>query len=176
MSKRLNRQDWVGAGLQALAKDGPSALKADRLAAQLNVSRGSFYWHFDNLAAFHSAVLDGWFEIATSGVIEEIEKLPRGAARLDRLLEIAFSADRAMERGIRAWGAQSELVSGRVDQVDGARVAYLTKLITEMGWSAGEAKDKAVLLYLSNLGRLLVSDDLAQSVSLSMLQDSAKRR
>ncbi|RTL63482.1 MAG: TetR/AcrR family transcriptional regulator, partial [Hyphomicrobiales bacterium] len=61
---RLARADWVKAGLKALAREGASALKADRLARELGVSRGSFYWHFADVDAFHRAVLEGWKTVA----------------------------------------------------------------------------------------------------------------
>ena len=41
MSERLSADDWVKAGLKALAADGFTALKADPLAKALGISRGS---------------------------------------------------------------------------------------------------------------------------------------
>ena len=70
---RLGPEEWVRAGLKALAKSGASALKADKLAAGLGVSRGSFYWHFADVPAFHAAVLKRWREVALENIIAEIE-------------------------------------------------------------------------------------------------------
>ena len=52
MSDQLSAKDWVDQGLKALASRGFTALKAEPLAKALRVSRGSFYWHFADIAAF----------------------------------------------------------------------------------------------------------------------------
>ena len=44
--KRLTREDWVLAALQVLLKEGIEAVQITALAQALNVTRGSFYWHF----------------------------------------------------------------------------------------------------------------------------------
>ena len=66
MTEQLSADDWINAGLKALAKGGFTALKADPLARTMGVSRGSFYWHFADLGAFHAAILKRWREIARS--------------------------------------------------------------------------------------------------------------
>ena len=48
MRKRLSAQDWIAFALSTLAREGFAALKADVLARKRGVSRGSFYWHFDD--------------------------------------------------------------------------------------------------------------------------------
>ena len=174
MSKRLKKEDWVQFGLQTLAKKGPAALKADRLAAALKVSRGSFYWHFENLATFHKALLDEWIRFATDEVVTRIEQVEPGAARLDRLLEIANKADPSLERGIRAWAASNTDVAARVEAVDQMRLQYLANTLRDAGWPDAQADGRALLLYLSNLGRVVVSETLARAVPLAELQASAK--
>ena len=64
MSDQLSAKDWVDEGLKALASRGFTALKAEPLAKALRVSRGSFYWHFADIAAFHAAILARWHEVA----------------------------------------------------------------------------------------------------------------
>ena len=57
MSDQLSAQDWLDQGLKTLAKNGFTALKAEPLAKAMGVSRGSFYWHFADIGAFHAAIL-----------------------------------------------------------------------------------------------------------------------
>ena len=71
--KRLGPAEWVNAGLKALAKSGFSVLKADTLANRLGISRGSFYWHFADVSAFHAAILRRWRKIALENIIEELD-------------------------------------------------------------------------------------------------------
>ena len=91
---RLGPTEWVNAGLKALARFGFAALKADTLANRLRVSRGSFYWHFAHVSAFHAAILSRWREVALEKIIAEVE----GTAddRLEALLTRAFGAGSAL--------------------------------------------------------------------------------
>ena len=52
MNDQLTASDWLDQGLKTLAKDGFTALKAEPLAKAMRVSRGSFYWHFADIAAY----------------------------------------------------------------------------------------------------------------------------
>jgi AcrR family transcriptional regulator len=44
--KRLTRQDWIDAALEALETGGVPAVAVEPLASRLGVTKGSFYWHF----------------------------------------------------------------------------------------------------------------------------------
>src|SRR5215831_5653277 len=74
MTKRLTPEDWIDFALATLAREGFEALKADALARKLRVSRGSFYWHFADLGAFHDAVIERWKQVATEAIITDIER------------------------------------------------------------------------------------------------------
>jgi AcrR family transcriptional regulator len=56
MTDQLSAKDWLDQGLRTLAKSGFTALKAEPLAKAMGVSRGSFYWHFADIGAFHAAI------------------------------------------------------------------------------------------------------------------------
>ena len=65
MDDRLTKSDWIEHGLRTLASDSANALKVGPMATRLKVSRGSFYWHFRDIADFRSQVLQCWQERAT---------------------------------------------------------------------------------------------------------------
>src|SRR3954447_1209617 len=73
MTDQLSARDWLDQGLKALASRGFTALKAEPLAKALGVSRGSFYWHFADVSAFHAELLKHWREIAAEQVITGVE-------------------------------------------------------------------------------------------------------
>ncbi len=70
MTERLSKSDWIAHGLRSLTKDGANALKVGPLAQALKVSRGSFYWHFRDIADFHAQLLQSWQESSTDQVIQ----------------------------------------------------------------------------------------------------------
>ncbi|MGI9498851.1 MAG: helix-turn-helix domain-containing protein, partial [Geminicoccaceae bacterium] len=47
-SPRLQRDDWIAAALAVLVESGVEAVQITVLAKRLKVTRGSFYWHFEN--------------------------------------------------------------------------------------------------------------------------------
>ena len=118
---RLGPAEWVNAGLKALAKSGFSALKADTLANSLGVSRGSFYWHFADVSAFHAAILRRWREIALENIIAEIE----GAAddRLEALILPRICRPvRASSGPCGAWATADARARAAVEAVDAERI------------------------------------------------------
>jgi AcrR family transcriptional regulator len=90
MSDQLSASDWVDAGLKALASRGFTALKAEPLAKALRVSRGSFYWHFADIAAFHAAILARWHEVAAEQIIANVEAASNNEDPLAQLLRRVF--------------------------------------------------------------------------------------
>src|SRR6186997_1456215 len=85
MADQLSAQDWVDLGLKTLAKGGFTALKAEPLAKAMGVSRGSFYWHFADISAFHAAILKHWREIAAEQIMASVDAAARAAVQaIDR--------------------------------------------------------------------------------------------
>ncbi|CAN5188158.1 TetR/AcrR family transcriptional regulator [soil metagenome] len=146
---RLGPEEWVRAGLKALAKSGASALKADKLAVGLGVSRGSFYWHFADVPAFHAAVLKRWREVALENIIAEIETT---SDPLEALLYRAFAGGSGVESAVRAWATADAQARKAVDAVDAERVRYLRKLLVDAGIDPAVAETRARLMNWAYLG------------------------
>jgi len=164
MKDRLTRADWIGHGLRALAEDGPGALKIGPLATGLDVSRGSFYWHFRDLADFRAQLLEHWRERTTERIIRGIEMQQTEPDRLRALVTAAFAARPegedganlwAAEDAIRAWALVDEGVAALVASVDERRVAYIAQLLIAAGVEADAAPGRAVFLYWAYLGRAI---------------------
>ena len=70
MKGRLGRQDWILAAVQALEENGVDGIKIVVIAQQLNVTSGSFYWHFKGLRQLQNAVLNHWELALTDQIIQ----------------------------------------------------------------------------------------------------------
>lgn len=149
---------WIDAGLTQLAEVGPGALRAEPLARNLKTTKGSFYWHFKDVPAFHGAVLEHWKETALAGAeaLREADGSP--AERLIQLGQLVQgdSADAAL----RAWGQSEAHVAQTVADVDAARMAHLKGLLDEMGVS-NEDFAKAAYGALVGLRQMQMADDEA---------------
>ncbi|MBV2366472.1 TetR/AcrR family transcriptional regulator [Streptomonospora nanhaiensis] len=90
---RVTREDWTRAALGALARGGMAAVSVDALAGELDITRGSFYWHFKDREALLAAALELWEQRATADVISRIEPLDDPREQLRVLLETALGPD-----------------------------------------------------------------------------------
>src|SRR5436309_3622145 len=120
MADQLSANDWLDLGLKALAKSGFTALKAEPLAKAMGVSRGSFYWHFADLGAFHAALLKRWREIAAEQIIADVEA--DSDEPLKALLRRTFGARLDLERAVRNWAAFDAAAQTAVRAIDRRRL------------------------------------------------------
>ena len=95
---RTPRTSWVEEGLRALGVGGPDAVRIEKLAETLGVTKGGFYWHFDGRSALLEEMLDAWERLVIDEVIERVEAGGGdGKAKLRRLSALAGSARDAHE-------------------------------------------------------------------------------
>src|SRR5262249_53963495 len=74
----LSVQDWLQAGYTLLAEQGARALKVERLCQQAGVTRGSFYWHFEDMDSYRAALVESWntFLEKDRRSLDELDALP----------------------------------------------------------------------------------------------------
>jgi AcrR family transcriptional regulator len=152
MPRRLTAQDWIDFALVTLAREGADGLKADVLARKLGVSRGSFYWHFADLDAFHSKVIAHWRRVATEAIIADIERHDAREERIDALLRHAFGDGAILEVRMRTWADNNAQAARALSAVDRRRQEYIKQLLVEAGIAATLAATRAQLLYWAYLG------------------------
>ena len=157
MKTRLTQRDWLDHGLKVLATDGPSSLKADKLAKLLKVSRGSFYWHFRDIDQFHAELLARWRLLATDEIIVAVDQELTGKERLRELLRTSLASDGKLERGIRSWAVQDRRAAKTIASVDKARVKYVCELLRSAGASDEQADVRAAFIYWAYIGRVMVA-------------------
>jgi AcrR family transcriptional regulator len=155
MTKRLTAQDWIDFALKTLAREGFQALKADVLARKLGVSRGSFYWHFAELGAFHALVIEHWRQVATEAIIAGLERYDSREQRLDVLLRGAFGHSALLEIRMRAWADENAQAVRVLNDIDCRRRAYIEQLLLQAGVAPSLAATRAQLLYWAYLGAAL---------------------
>jgi AcrR family transcriptional regulator len=150
----MTREDWIHAALGALRVEGHSGLRAAPLAAKLGVTRGSFYWHFEDVGALHDVVLQRWKETATDGPIALTSGKGAAQQRLRDLVIRAFSAPPETERAVQSWAREDPRAAKAVDAVNERRLQHLNTLLLEMGLSKAAARARASIIYWALLGRI----------------------
>jgi len=155
----LTKDDWIKASFRALSAAGPQAIKAESLARALQVSKGSFYWHFDNVLCLKEAMLQRWVQVATEDIISAVREHASGAKEQIRLLIQIATSDRSepyggklAEAGIRDWARYDENAAATLKAVDSSRLKFLQTLFEEHGASSARATTHAKLLYGALIG------------------------
>lgn len=157
-TKDLTRDDWLRAAVAALAEGGVEAVKVERLAKSLGVSKGSFYWHFKDRPQLLAAILDFWNADFTQQLIDNAADLANPRERLrhlarDALVNTVYGIDSARaEAAIQAWAATDAHVAERLRAVDTARLAHLEKELTAAGLAPDQTCARSKMLYLALLG------------------------
>ena len=127
--RRKTPQTWINAGLRAVVKSGPDGLRAETLARDLDATKGSFYWHFKDVPAFHDAVLVQW-----DGDIRKRfhSALDSGDTTVTRLRGLSrFKASR-LDTAIRAWAAHDTRPRKVVSRVDTDMTEEIGTLLTDL--------------------------------------------
>jgi AcrR family transcriptional regulator len=147
--ERLGRDDWMGAARRALLTGGPEAVRVEALAADLGVTKGSFYWHFADRAVLLDALVAEWEEERSIALTEL--PLSRGTGGVRALFAFLEPRVVASERGeipsdaaIFAWAATDPAMARRVNEAEAERVALLQEIV-------GDA-ELGEFLYLAYLG------------------------
>jgi len=150
---RLNREDWIGAALQALADDGPSGVAVERLAARLGTTKGSFYWHFKDREELIAEALATWEREDTDAPIEEMREVGDPVERLRIGTVMATEYEEAESPDVRLLPSASDPVVGEVvKRVQRKRLDFLAQTFRDAGFTPAESRLRARLAYSLALG------------------------
>jgi AcrR family transcriptional regulator len=171
MSDQLSAKDWLDQGLKTLASRGFTALKAEPLAKALRVSRGSFYWHFADIGAFHAAILARWHEVAAEQIIANVEAASKDENPLALLLRRVFGERLVLERAVRTWASVDPRARAAVQAIDRRRLNYVEGLLTQSGLSAELARARAQIFYWAFLGFALSDQPLPKARQQAVVEE-----
>ena len=145
---RLSRDQWLKGALDALSREGGSRIRVERLAADLGVTTGSFYWHFEGRDDFMRQLLDYWRQVSTTQVMEHVDTVPGDArARLLELMRFVVREDIGRyETAVIAWASHDPEVAAYAADAVHARAEYVSRLFIEMGFDSEEAALRASAL------------------------------
>jgi len=174
MTDQLSAKDWLDQGLRTLAGSGFTALKAEPLAKAMGVSRGSFYWHFADIGAFHAAILKHWREVAAEEIIANLEAASDNDNPLRLLLRQAFGSNLALENAVRTWATLDPLARSAVQAIDRRRLRYVESLLRASGLAPNVARARAQILYWAFVGFALSEKPLPRGQRQAVLDELLK--
>jgi AcrR family transcriptional regulator len=159
---RTPRSSWIQEGLRALAAGGPDAVRIELLARALGVTRGGFYWHFDDRRALLEEILDTWERASVDEVIERVESEGGDArAKLRRLSALAVSSDEPLriDLAVRDWARREPTVAERLRRVDNRRMDYMRSLFGAFCADENEVEARCMVFYSLWIGNHFIAAD-----------------
>jgi AcrR family transcriptional regulator len=147
---RTPRDQWISEGLRALGVGGPDAVRIESLAQSLGVTKGGFYWHFEDRPALLEEMLDTWERVVSADVIARVESLGGDArTKLRHLFGVAQSIDDmvAIELAIREWARRDPAVLKRLQRLDERRMAYMRSLFGELSSDHDDVEARCLLTF-----------------------------
>lgn len=171
---RRSRDDWTAVGLTHLGEVGVDKVRVDRIANELGVTKGSFYWHFKDRNELLGLIVDGWETRHTEEVIRSAEASgPDPRQRAARLWSIT-RADPSIraELAIRDWARRDEQVASKVRRVDDRRLRYVESLLSELGVQSHEISARSLLLYSLVFSDYLITTTHPERIRRQMVNDA----
>jgi AcrR family transcriptional regulator len=149
MDKDLTREDWLRAARLALLRGGVEAVRVEKLARDLAVTKGSFYWHFKDREELLGLLLREW-ESEVPELLSQVgcgsghEKIRRLVCLLEQRVKLSAEGEVPSDAAIFAWASVDRDVARRVNKAEEQRIQLLKHFVG--------GRDRIELFYLVWLG------------------------
>jgi AcrR family transcriptional regulator len=175
---RTPRASWIEEGLRALGVGGPDAVRIEKLGQALGVTKGGFYWHFDDRRALLEEMLDAWERVMIDEVIERLESEGGDArAKLRRLFALALSGRDLLkiELAIRDWARRDKAVAKRLKRIDNRRMEYMRSLFGAFCPDEDEVEVRCTIAFSLFIGSPFIAADHGPRSRAEVLELALRR-
>jgi AcrR family transcriptional regulator len=144
-------EDWEEAALDVIAARGIAAVSIPDLARTLDVTKGSFYWHFAGLDDLVRRAVTRWDRLDKE-TLDQIKTIEDPAARLRTLFAEAMAATRAQSLYLALAVSPATAIAAALRKVSSRRLKLLADTYQELGMTQGAAQQQALLAYSAYIG------------------------
>jgi AcrR family transcriptional regulator len=162
---RLSVDDWLQAGYTLLAEQGVRALKVESLCQQVGATRGSFYWHFEDMDGYRAALVASWntFLERDRRSLAERDALPPRERLSTMMIALTSPQHWVLERAMREWARTDSVAAANIRAADRSLLRAVTKAYGDYGFSPADAKLRAELTFAAGIGLLHLAGSAAQA-------------
>jgi AcrR family transcriptional regulator len=154
--KLLEQRDWLDAGLELLRARGIGGVEVNPLCRRVGVTKGSFYYHFENREEFLRRLIEHWLETCAP-TPEEVANFDHVAGLEDRVravLDLIRKHDLGRyDLPMRTWATENVTARQAVELMDKLRLSATAKLFAADGWARDAAYQRARTMYYFIAGR-----------------------
>ena len=146
-NKRVSKNQWLAKALEALESGGIEAVKIERLAKALGISRSGFYWHFKNRQDLLDHLLDYWVREYTGIVTDnpDVMKLDPEKRLLASMEMIRDKHLGKYDLAMTSWANSDSKIRKVVNEVVKIRLDYLRTIFSELGFTGDELEMRSRL-------------------------------
>lgn len=171
---QLTRDAWLLRALEVLRNEGIQGVRVERLARDLGVTKGSFYWHFKDRDDLQRSILDYWTQQFNNVIVENrdfLEAEPAGGllAAITRVREEGLDK---YELAMRAWADHDSNTDTAIRAVYEKRTTFVRDFFTRLGFRGldAEIRTRLTLCYLSWEPNMYPDESEARRLKLLNLQ------
>jgi len=150
---QLSRDSWLRHGLEVLRDEGIQGVRVERLARDLGVTKGSFYWHFTDRDDLWQNMLDYWSRMYTGVIVDnrEFRKFDPAQGLLVAMTKVRAEGLDTYELAMRAWADHDPKIDAAVREVYAQRTAFVMGFFTRLGFRGidAEVRTRLTLCYMS---------------------------
>ncbi len=174
-SPKLSREAWLEYALEVLSEEGIQGVRVERLARDLGVTKGSFYWHFHDVEELRVSILQHWDRQYTDVIVENREFLQNPDAAAGLWAAIARVREDGLDKyelAMRGWADHDAIADKHVAAVYDKRAKFIRGFFTRLGFRGHEAEVRArsTLCYLCWEPRMFRGDSETKQMKLLNLQ------
>ena len=138
--QRLSREDFLARALDVLSREGEAELRIEQLVKALGITKGSFYWHFENRADFVRSLAEYWERMSNNRVFQEIGDIGADPkVVLQRVQEIVTREDLSRyDLVMRSWATHEPEVARSVESVASTRNEYVGQQFRRLGFRGAD--------------------------------------
>jgi AcrR family transcriptional regulator len=171
---KLDRKAWLIRALEVLLHEGVQGVRIERLARDLEVTKGSFYWHFQDREDLLKAVLEFWSDAYNDIVLDnpEFQQGDAGRALLSAMKRVRREGLDRYELALRAWAADDATANRVVKKVYAKRMRFIRSCFERIGFRGMEAeiRTRLMLCYMSWEPSMFAKESKSKRLRLLELQ------
>jgi AcrR family transcriptional regulator len=147
-ANRLSRAQWLQKSLDLLISGKHGKLRIDNITKELNVTKGSFYWHFKNRVDYITRLAEYWDHIVQDELIEQANE------RYDDHKErMAYIIREALTRKLTSYDAAMQMMAQKEPYIAPIisngfkkRMSFVESVLKSMGFKGGKLELRKHLL------------------------------
>lgn len=150
------REEWLAEAQRVLINEGVDRVKVDRLAKNLNVTRGGFYWFFKNRQDLLITLLDDWEDKATDPLTRAIKNERNAPLNILSQYVLTLIQEKSyspmLDSAVRDWARTSSRARSAVNHVDNRLIEALTEIFKDLNYNQDDAFIRARIMHFHQVG------------------------